>query len=576
SLSHIITYLNDRDCWFLRAAFFDVVFAASAQISRHASREYIVPLVSLADAELFVVVSALRALVRLLPQMSRAMCWDRLVEVQALAHRRPPLRRVAREFCDFVLAHAALPMSPALARLALDIARVETADAPPHAFATAHDEQEATRPPAPRVLQLRDIGAAVKTVFLTPVTDPWAASANSASIPTDDLWAAPTNDAFLHKKALELALPPPPRRPRLESWRPQGTLVGEVAEHNDAVTCITPVAGGLFVTGSDDGSVRVFDASSFRKSAVCRARAKLIQGGRITALAYHDGADCLASTSDNGSIRLLRVLPDALKPLASATLDTGEHVVALAFARGSAGLALVACTSRSRVLFYAVADLQLQDALTLAPALGRPTCMVGDGAALVVVATAEGNLRLIDMRFRIELRTFRHFLSHCITALAMLAPDSLLVATAPGDVCVLNMRDARWPMCLCSRSMQELKANEVNRRLRINCLARVSNASYFITAGNDAIVRYWVPDRLDRSYVVTSSEAAPPYSSYRLNDTVYYCENSAPAAPRSPSAQSAARLPTDASNAVAANSSRPGGPVTALAILSAPVPMLVT
>ncbi|KAJ2611315.1 Serine/threonine-protein kinase [Coemansia sp. RSA 1365] len=576
SLSHIITYLNDRECWFLRAAFFDVVFAASAQISRHASREYVVPLVSLADAELFVVVSALRALVRLVPQMSRAMCWDRLMEVQALARRRPPLRRAACEFCDFVLAHAALPMSPTLARLALDIARAEDVDAQARDFSTTSDEHPASQTPVPRVVQLREIGAAVKTVFLTPVTDPWAAPAHGGSTPVDDPWAAPTHDAFLRKKALELALPPLARRPRLESWRPQGTLVGEVVEHNDAVTCITPVAGGLFVSGSDDGSVRVFDANSFRKSAVCRAHAKLIQGGRITALVYHDGTDCLASASDNGSIRLLRALPNALMPLASAALDAGEHAVALAFARGAAGLALVACTSRSRVLFYDVADLRLQEVLTLAPALGRPTCMVGDGAALVVVATAEGNLRLIDTRFRIELRTFRHFLAHCITALAMLAPASLLVATAPGDVCVLNMRDSRWPMCLCSRSMQELKANEVNRRLRVNCLARVPNSTYFITAGNDSIVRYWVPDRLDRSYVVTSSETAPPYSSYRLNDTVYYCENSTPAAPRSPSVQSAARLPTEASNAVAANSSRPGGPITALTILPAPVPMLVT
>ncbi|KAJ2339002.1 hypothetical protein IWW50_006942, partial [Coemansia erecta] len=183
---------------------------------------------------------------------------------------------------------------------------------------------------------------------------------------------------------------------------------------------------------------------------------------------------------------------------------------------------------------------------------------------------------LIDTRFRIALKRYRHFMSHYITTVAMYSSDSALVGTAAGDVCVLNLRTNKWPMCVCSRSLQELKGNEVNRRLRINCIALAAKMPYFITGSNDAMVRYWDPDKLDRSYVVNSSETAPPYSSYRLNDTVYYCENTGPNMPRSPSSQTSVRLATDVSNAVAANSSRPGGPVTALAILSSPSVMLVT
>ncbi|KAJ1787808.1 Serine/threonine-protein kinase, partial [Coemansia sp. RSA 2399] len=166
SLSHIITYLNDRDCWFLRAAFFDVVFAASGQISRHASREYIVPLINLNDHEVFVVISALRALIRLVPQMSPAMLWDKLVEAQILS-KQPALRSSANEFTEFVVRNARLPISHDLVDLALGITKTGVkgtqADNVP-----ANLSGEATDKTSARVIQLREIGAALQTVFLTP------------------------------------------------------------------------------------------------------------------------------------------------------------------------------------------------------------------------------------------------------------------------------------------------------------------------------------------------------------------------------------------------------------------------
>ncbi|KAJ2307288.1 Serine/threonine-protein kinase [Coemansia sp. RSA 2705] len=585
SLSHIITYLNDRDCWFLRAAFFDVVFAASAQISRHASREYIVPLINLNDHEVFVVVSALRALVRLVPQMSPAMLWDKLVEAQGFNSR--PLKRSAREFTDFVIAHAKLPMAPEVARLALEVAKptldTDDYDYDGEQLGAGDDLDE---PVLERTIQLREIGAALKTVFLTPVKDPWAApskgSAGGGAAEAADRWQGVVQEtdremsAFLRKKALELEFPAAPKRQRFEGWRPQGTLVAELHEHNDAVTCIAPSVSSLFTTGSDDGTVRLFDGSAFRKNVVCRSRATHVQGGRITSLVYHPSLDCTASSSDNGSICVLRAGSSELAVAASTTLPKGEYAVALGFAKGPCGVSLVACTSRSRVLFFKVVDLSVEDKVELDPSLGRPTCMASDNSVLAVVGTSLGNLQLIDTRFRIALKQYRHFMAHYITTLAMYSSDSVLAGTAAGDVCVLNLRTAKWPLCVCSRSLQELKGNEINRKLRINGIALASRMPYFITGSNDAMVRYWDPDKLDRSYVVNSSETAPPYSSYRLNDTVYYCENTVPSVPRSPSSQASVRLANDVSNAVAANSSRPGGPVTALAILGSPSAMLVT
>ncbi|KAJ1894195.1 Serine/threonine-protein kinase [Kickxella alabastrina] len=582
SLSHVITYLNDRDCWFLRSAFFDVVFAAASRISRHASREYIVPLINLADQEVFVVVSALRALVRLLPQMSPAMRWDKLVEAHALRINAPELRAPAAEFVDLVLASAQLPMPADVARLALDMQQTQPrTDVAMDPAAFTHPEE--------RTVQLRDIGAALQTVFLTPVSDPW------------DLKNASEN-AFMRKKALDLEFTSVPRKQRLDGWWPKGMLVAEISEHNDAVTHAVAVAGSGFVTASDDGSLRLFDAASMRKNAVCRSRATRTQGGggRITGLLYHEDLDCLVSSSDNGSIHVFRASMRShtfSDPLATAALPAGEYATSLAFAKGclsqsrssmdihamDAGVTVVAVTSKSRVLFFSITDLHLQDTIDLRSVYGRPTCMAGDGSTLVVIGTSTGTLVLVDTRFRIELKTYHHFLSHFITCLTMHQRDSVLVGTSAGDICTLNLRSNKWPVCVCARSLQQLKSNEVNRRLRVNALAGIQQM-YFVSAGNDSMLRYWDLEHLDKSYIINNlvDSNAPPYSSYRLNDTVYYCENSAvpPRSPSSPRMSSRAASVSAASAAVgdalvAANNGRSSGPVTSLAVVSSPTPMLI-
>ncbi|KAJ2043980.1 Serine/threonine-protein kinase, partial [Coemansia sp. RSA 922] len=562
SLSHIITYLNDRDCWFLRAAFFDVVFAASGQISRHASREYIVPLINLADQEVFVVVSALRALVRLVPQMSAAMVWDRLVEVQAVC-RAAGLQMAAKEFTDIAIGSARLPVAADVARLALDMAGASGGRGSPVAVGAARlsggDE---------RLVQLRGIGAPLRTVFLTAVRDRWAEATTATT-------GGGGSEMFLRKKALELeSAQAPAASQALDGWRPRGTLVGEVAEHTEAVTCLAVAHGGVFVSGSDDGSVRVFDGAAFRKSAVSRSVGVHAQGGRITSLAYSAALDCVVSTSDAGSIHVLRVSRAGLRVLATAALPRGEYATCGAVA----GAAVVVGTSLSRVVFLDAVRLAPLDSVQLAASHGRPTSMATSAAwAFAVVGTSTGACVLVDARFRVAVRAYGP-LGHAVTGLAAYADDSVLVATAAGDVCVLSLRTGRRPVCVCARSLHELKGNTASRRQRVNGVARVAHTSAVLTASNDALLRLWDLDRLERSYAVNSADAAPPpYASYRLNDTVYYCENPAPPhAPPSPGPRiRGAMADTTRATAVAANSSRAAGPISAVAVLTSPAAMIL-
>ncbi|KAJ2906731.1 hypothetical protein GGI21_004004 [Coemansia aciculifera] len=535
SLSHIITYLNDRDCWFLRAAFFDVVFAASAQISSHASREYVVPLINLHDQEVFVVISALRALARLVPQLSPAMLWDRLAEVRLACGRVPALRRAAAELSRSVVDGARLPMAADVAETALAMAD-ERAEEP----ARAASVSAAAAPiSADRAVLLRQIGAPLRTVFLTAARDPWAADEPRGL------------GLFLRRNAPAPSAPELPPAPA----RLRGALAATASEHADEVTCLVAARGGVFVSGSADGSVRAFDGAAVRKSATLRAGAAHWLGGRVTGLAFSAALDCVAAAADCGRVHVLRASRASLRVLAETRLAPGEHGVGVCFGFGGA---VVVATSRSRVLFLRAGRLEPVGAVQLAPALGRPTAVAaigGSAGACVVVGTAAGACVAVDARFHVVARVFARDAAPAVTALAAFGDDAVLVASAAGDVGVLSLRSGRRLVCVGARPLPELKAALPSRRLRINGLALVQHGSCALAASNDSVLRLWDFGRLERSYAVTSSAAAPSYASYRLNDTVYFCENPQAAA-SDPSASSAA-------------------PISAVAMLHATTPPMV-
>ncbi|KAJ2156874.1 Serine/threonine-protein kinase [Coemansia sp. RSA 552] len=535
TLAHVITYLNDRESWFLRAAFFDVVFAAAAQISRHAAREYVVPLVNLGDPEPFVVISALRALVRLVPQMTPAMRWDRLAEAHAACAKRRPLRRGAREFEAFVLKHASLPMAADHAQLALEIDHSREPEASGRGVDYQQSEDQGDEPS-----QTHGSTIPVKTVFLTPLRDPWAAAEEAGGAGVDSGAAA----AFLRRKARELD---PPQARGATGWRGSGTLVGEVAAHSAAVTCAAAVGAAQFVTGSADGTVRLADTAG-------RALATHTLGGRVTGLVSL--GSCVVASAANGAIHVLQVHGKELRRVAATELAGGEYAVGVAAARG----VVVAATTGSRVVFLRGRDLGVAGSVRLDARRGRATAVAARGS-VAVVGTGRGWLHVIDVRFGVVVRTEGRG-RWAVTALAMADSETAVVADAAGDVAVVDMRHRRWPVCVSARSPADVKAGHRARRQRVNCIVRA--APGFITGSNDALVRFCDPARPDRSFAV-NAPAAPPYASLRLDGTVYYCEN--PAAPAAPASA--------VQRAVAANGARPAGPVTALALLPPPRALLV-
>lgn len=89
---------------------------------------------------------------------------------------------------------------------------------------------------------------------------------------------------------------------------PEGSLVGNLAEHTDAVTAIAVSPDHVFfVTGSADGTVKVWDTTRLEKNVTSRSRQTINQGGRITSVIVLENSRCVASASTNGSIWVNRV-----------------------------------------------------------------------------------------------------------------------------------------------------------------------------------------------------------------------------------------------------------------------------
>lgn len=111
-LTHLLTYLNDRD-WTLKCAFFDTIVGIAAFIGSVSLEEYMLPLMiqALADTEEFVVQSALHSLAQLaaLGLLSRARLWEMVDLVSRFTvHPNIWIREAAAEFISMSASHVAV------------------------------------------------------------------------------------------------------------------------------------------------------------------------------------------------------------------------------------------------------------------------------------------------------------------------------------------------------------------------------------------------------------------------------------------------------------------------------------
>lgn len=91
--------------------------------------------------------------------------------------------------------------------------------------------------------------------------------------------------------------------------RPDGKLIAYFTEHSGPITSIAVSPDhAFFVSGSEDGTVKVWDTARLEKNVTSRSRATYsAQKGAITAVLILESSHCVASAATDGSLHIWRV-----------------------------------------------------------------------------------------------------------------------------------------------------------------------------------------------------------------------------------------------------------------------------
>lgn len=95
-----------------------------------------------------------------------------------------------------------------------------------------------------------------------------------------------------------------------KSWRPEGSMVSMFTEHTGPITSVLVSPDHLFfITGSDDGTVKVWDTGRLERNIAHHSRQTFRHstGERVTGLCFIENTHCFVSTASDGSVKVVKV-----------------------------------------------------------------------------------------------------------------------------------------------------------------------------------------------------------------------------------------------------------------------------
>lgn len=210
-----------------------------------------------------------------------------------------------------------------------------------------------------------------------------------------------------------------PNGQTLEGWTPKGKLVATFSEHAGAVNRIAVSPDHVFfVTGGDDGTVKVWDTARLERNIAHRSRQTHRQapGAKITALCFIENTHCFISCASDGSVHVVKVeLAIAsgvarygkLRLLREYQLpeDGEEFAVWCEHFKQETNSMMIIATNRSRILGIDLRTMTLMYVLENPVHHGTPTCFCIDRKRnWLCLGTAHGVLDLWDLRFKMRLK----------------------------------------------------------------------------------------------------------------------------------------------------------------------------
>ena len=202
-------------------------------------------------------------------------------------------------------------------------------------------------------------------------------------------------------------------------WRPEGILVATFGEHTGPINRVIPSPDhNFFLTGSDDGSIKVWDTLRLERNLAHRSRQthRHASGGKVKCLCFVENTHTFASGATDGSINVVRVdctyvgnttKYGKLRLVREYQLPKDEYAVWLDHFKSDVNSVLLVATNTSRIIALDLRDMSVLYALENPVHHGTPTCFCVDNRhGWLLLGTSHGVLDLWDLRFRLRVRAW--------------------------------------------------------------------------------------------------------------------------------------------------------------------------
>ncbi|EMD69856.1 hypothetical protein COCSADRAFT_156002 [Bipolaris sorokiniana ND90Pr] len=359
-----------------------------------------------------------------------------------------------------------------------------------------------------------------------------------------------------HKDAQRLPIGTP--------WRPEGTLIASFGEHTAAVTRILVSPDqGFFISGSDDGTVKIWDTSRLERNITRRSRQtyRLGEDVKVTSLVFVEQTYSFVATGSDGSVHVVRI--DYVQEhdgnakfgrprlLREYQLVKGDFAVWSEHYNGDGRSILLLTTNTSKIIALDLRTMNLLYTLQNPLDHGTPTCFCIDRKAhWLLLGTSHGVLDLWDLRFMLRLKAWVCRGASPIYRLYQIylpkTKKTRLYIAGGSDQAEVTVWDFEKHICkevyrtgLCkdvgSRSMTLLDLDEerpggmlgrfatsveptasstADRGIRAIAVHTQTTDdkgdlkhTFLLTAGPDWKIRYWDTSRADCSLIVSGLEA---------------------------------------------------------------------
>lgn len=348
-------------------------------------------------------------------------------------------------------------------------------------------------------------------------------------------------------------------------WRPEGSLVATFGEHTAAITRIAVSPDhSFFITGSDDGTVKIWDTARLERNITHRSRQtyRHAPGTKVTSLGFIENTHCFVTAATDGSIHIIKV--DCVETSTGNTKygkistlrewqlpSPFSHAVWIVHFRVDNQSILHIATNTSQIHALDLKTMSILYTLDNPVNHGTPTCFCIDNKRhWLLLGTSHGILDLWDLRFRLRVKAWAFPGGTPIHRVALppfrgTRRRQVCIAggTGAGDVTVWDLEkmvckevysiaapqrektdislktytpwypDGSAPGVMLTRFAESaaasLDTSAANRDVRAMVMGARAAADgqerrhgFFVAAGPDRKVRFWDMDRVEASCVV--------------------------------------------------------------------------